>query len=243
MNTLAKTYTGTSMIDFMEADRQEHPTHNPLMRDGIWAVMGWKDLQKNKVEREPSLFWVAMIVMLSFIVPVLAWSETPTTPFTSTTQLASAKAELLPPPVFNTPIARPASRADVAPKVQGVEVPVLITTVRRGHIISAADITTKTVRNPLSPQVVRHADDLIGMEVFRNIRANAPVYGKSVRIPPVVSKNRLIPIYFNAAGIQIKGIGKALEDGTTGSSIRVLNEESGQTLAGIVKPNGTVEIQ
>ena len=83
----------------------------------------------------------------------------------------------------------------------------------------------------------------MGKEVFRNVRAGSPIYDSHVRVPPTVRKNGVVPITFSATGLDITGIGKALEDAAIGSPVKVLNEETGQTLAGIVLPNGTVEIR
>lgn len=230
MNT--QTYTLHSQESAAPVAMPTIARHKPLMRDGIWAVMGWKDLQNRSLEKEPNvLLWMAIAVMLSFILPVLAWSEG--------IQVASNDT-LLPPPVLSAYTAEPVPTAKAA---TGTELPVLKYTMRQGERIDADDLGTRIVQGHFSNKVVLRADELIGKELFRNVRANAPIYESHVRFPPTVRKNGVVPILFVAAGIEIKGLGKALEDAAAGNTVRVMNEASGQTLAGIVMPNGTVEIR
>lgn len=228
MNT--QTYTAQSQSTALPVT---HVTsHKPLMRDGIWAVMGWKDLQSRSLEKEPNvLLWMTIAVMLSFILPVLAWSEN---------VLVASNGTLLPPPVLSEYTAEP---IPVAKAVVGTELPVLKYAMRQGERIDADDLDTRIVQGHFSNKVVLRADELIGKELFRNVRANAPIYESHVRFPPTVRKNGVVPILFVAAGIEIKGLGKALEDAAAGNTVRVMNEASGQTLAGIVMPNGTIEIR
>ncbi len=125
-----------------------------------------------------------------------------------------------------------------------VEIPVVERAVSAGSIISAADISTRTLEKRfLHPRMVRDPDELLNKEAIRNLRADHPVYTSSIRIPPEVRKNTVIEVEYVAPALTLRGTGKVLEDGSIGDTIRILNPESGKVMAGVVQANGEVIVR
>jgi flagella basal body P-ring formation protein FlgA len=112
-----------------------------------------------------------------------------------------------------------------------VAIPVLKTPLARGDVITRNMITSMDIRADFVTEkmIVQNAD-LIGMTPRRVLRANAPVAIADLDKPVVVKRGDLVTMELKNGPISITAIAKAMENGTKGDMIRVMNVDSKRTL-------------
>lgn len=118
-------------------------------------------------------------------------------------------------------------------------VPVPSRSIRKGQIISRSDIKlTELSLRKLGSDVIENIDQIIGQAAKRNLRQNQPIKASELRAPIMIPKGTMVTVSLKANGISLSGTGRALEDGSQGEVIRVLNLQSKRTLeASVVGPN------
>lgn len=141
-----------------------------------------------------------------------------------------------------------ATAADTAITIVGrafriVELPVLRQTLRRGTLIRDADIEWRQVRvSRIREGTVREAEDIVGKETNRRLRAGTPLRPRDLRDPVVVAKGTLVTLTLEAPGMQLSATGRALEDGSDGALIRVMNVQSKRTIEAVVTGPNRVRV-
>jgi flagella basal body P-ring formation protein FlgA len=86
------------------------------------------------------------------------------------------------------------------------------------------------------------------LEDLQNIRANRKILEGTmltqnmVQPIPRILRGAIVPILVNLNGVSVKTRGVALSDGYIGKEINVTNRRSRKTLAGIVTPEGAVQV-
>lgn len=112
-----------------------------------------------------------------------------------------------------------------------VSIPVLKTPVARGDIISRNMVSEMNVRSDyINDTIIVRADDLIGMTPRRILRANAAIDISELDKPVMVKRGDLVTMQLESGPISITAIAKAMESGTKGDIIRLMNVDSKRTL-------------
>lgn len=149
---------------------------------------------------------------------------------------------LLPPPVLTGETYGPTPSAGTDAEM--ITVPVLARDLPAGSVVSAADLSTaKLPSRKVFPGVVRNADDIVGKQVTRAQKAGDTVARIHLKTVPVVASGSMVQLVFRRGGIELTGQGKALQDGQTGETVRVLNPDTRATLMATVTAPGMVSIQ
>ena len=124
-----------------------------------------------------------------------------------------------------------------------VEVPVLRAPLARGRIIRADDVEWQNVRiSRLANDAIRDIGELTGQAAKRRLRAGAPLRRADLQPPVVIAKGTLVTIRLAAPGLQLTATGRALEDGSDGAIIRIVNLYSKRTVQGAVVDAKTVRV-
>lgn len=112
-----------------------------------------------------------------------------------------------------------------------VHVPVLKATARRGETISAYDVTTLAMReNDITDDTVVSKEELVGMTPSRIIRSGFPVDRGDLNKPLLVDRGEMVTMKLNSGPIRVTAMAKALERGTKGDIIRLMNTDSKRTV-------------
>lgn len=115
------------------------------------------------------------------------------------------------------------------------EVPVLQNPVRSGDIISEADVTYVDIREKdLSAKAVLDAGQLIGKSARRSLPALRTLSAADVTEPLLVKKGDLVTVTVQNNMLHLTAQGKALENGASGATVRVMNTASNQILEAVV---------
>lgn len=113
----------------------------------------------------------------------------------------------------------------------------------RGAVISEQDleIQERTV-NQAGENWFSSTEQLIGMEVKRNLRAGQPVSHYDVKPPRLVKRGDNVVIVAETGAISVKMTGTALADGYRDQQISVRNNSSDRTIRAIVLDTGVVRV-
>lgn len=122
-----------------------------------------------------------------------------------------------------------------------VAVSVLRHPVEKGHVLRPEDFTQETLRAATARGAVSAAD-LSGMEVVRRLPAGAVVRRTDVAPLQLVRRGEPVSILVRDGLLTIRTGGRALSNGAMGQRVRVVSQNAGQTLDGVVEGPGTVKI-
>lgn len=111
--------------------------------------------------------------------------------------------------------------------------------IQRGATVSEDDL--KVIQIPAAKLQKKIADKLhqiVGKAVKRQLAADTPIPLSDLEEPKLVSNNSLVDISFDRNGLSLKAEGRALQDGSLGEAIKVVNTRSKKTIvATVVGPN------
>lgn len=111
-----------------------------------------------------------------------------------------------------------------------------------GQVISAADIAEQSGELTLLPQgVLANADIAIGKIVAASIGAGQPLRHDLLRAPLAVQQGQSVKLLSGGNGFRVSAEGRALNNAQDGQVAQV-RTGSGQTVSGIARAGGTVEI-
>lgn len=138
-----------------------------------------------------------------------------------------------------------AQRARVSGRVHKMfAVPVPKRPISKGEILRADDLETARLKMDQAPTDIAVARDaLVGKAAVRGLRAGHPVFSRDVERPVLVTKDSLVTLILQASHMRLTARGKALDAGSQGDAIRVVNEQSKQVVEGTVVAAGQVAVR
>jgi len=124
-----------------------------------------------------------------------------------------------------------------------IDVPVLVRRMSSKEIIGAKDIRLVTRRaDKVDMNALRDESELIGMSPLRTLSAERPVKRSEIRTPVLVAKGSMVTMVFRTDRMVLSAQGKALQDGSNGDTIRILNAKTHKVIDGTVVNSGTVTV-
>ena len=124
-----------------------------------------------------------------------------------------------------------------------IEVPVLVRRMRSDEVIGQSDIRMISVRaDRIDMNALQDAEDLIGMSPLRSLSAQRPIKRSDIRSPILVPKGSIVTMIFRTDRMVLTAQGRALEHGSKGDVIRILNAKTHKTIDGVVVNSGTVTV-
>lgn len=151
---------------------------------------------------------------------------------------------------FHAVIAAPAGSAHPAVKqeVSGklfpvISVPVLKTAMREGDTISANDIDYVDMRAAnVSSSTIVDAAKLIGMSPRRAVQPLKPIAQSEIAMPQIVKKGDSVVMELKSGTMVLTVLGKALDNGAEGDSVRVQNPSSNHVVQAVVTGTKAVSV-
>lgn len=112
-------------------------------------------------------------------------------------------------------------------------------TIRANTVINAEDLTLVSAELPgaLGDPVLA-----IGQEARKSIYAGKPVRIEDIGPPTLVQRNQMVQLVYLTGALSISTEGRALDRGSEGEVLRVLNLESKNMVSGRVGPDGAVYV-
>lgn len=132
----------------------------------------------------------------------------------------------------------------VSGRAQPVEsIPVLKNRVAAGETITRGDVEWMQVpAGRYGGGYVDQISDLVGQSPRRALAAGAPVRAGDVGRPEAVAKNVLVTMLAQGPGITITTTGRALEAGSIGDVVQVMNLQSKKVLQAIIIGSNQVQV-
>ena len=114
--------------------------------------------------------------------------------------------------------------------------------VERNDVLKSSDVMVE--RRPKAEVGADAAarDRAVGMQARRQLRAGQAMRTADLAKPDLVQRDQNVTLIYEAPGIYLTMRGKALDNGTEGDVVNVMNLQSKRTLSGIVIGRGQVSI-
>jgi flagellar basal body P-ring formation protein FlgA len=126
--------------------------------------------------------------------------------------------------------------------IETVEAAVLARGVERNEMIKSSDVVIE--RRPKAEVgadgVVR--DRAVGMQARRQLRAGQALKAADLAKPDLVQRDQGVTLIYETPGLYLTVRGKALDGGTEGDVVNVLNLQSKRTVSGVVTGRGQVSV-
>jgi flagella basal body P-ring formation protein FlgA len=115
--------------------------------------------------------------------------------------------------------------------------------IARGDIVRLADLTlTRKPKAEIKGDAITSLTPLTGMEAKNAIAPGQIVYTADLAKPERVKRDEAVTLIFEVPGITLTCRGKALEGGSDGDLINVLNVQSKRTVQGTISGPGRVVV-
>ncbi|CAH2605448.1 Flagella basal body P-ring formation protein FlgA (plasmid) [Rhodovastum atsumiense] len=126
-----------------------------------------------------------------------------------------------------------------AAKVRADEIWHAARALQRGEVVQEGDLTARlparAMRNGLPGSVA-----VVGLEMRRRVAAGTPLTDRDIGPRLAVQANAVVRMVWQGPGMRLEMTGRALEAGSTGETIRVLNTATSRTVQGTVREDGSV---
>jgi len=124
-----------------------------------------------------------------------------------------------------------------------VEVATVLQVLERGSIIRDADVSMERhPRNEVGRDVITKREDIVGLAVRAPLQAGRPIRAAELMRPDLVQRNEAVTLVYEVPGILLTVRGKAIDSGSKGDVINVLNEQSKRMAQGVIIGPGRVAV-
>ena len=126
--------------------------------------------------------------------------------------------------------------------VETVEAAVLARSVERNDVLKSSDVVIERRPKADVGADVLSRDRAVGLQARRQLRAGQALKGTDLAKPDLVQRDQGVTLIYETAGIYLTVLGKALDAGTEGDVVNVMNLQSKRTVSGVVVGRGRVAI-
>jgi flagella basal body P-ring formation protein FlgA len=126
--------------------------------------------------------------------------------------------------------------------VETVEAAVLARGVERNEVIKSSDVVVERRPKAEVGNDAAGRDNAVGMQARRQLRAGQALRVNDLAKPDLVTRDQNVTLIYESSGLYLTIRGKALEGGTEGDVVNVLNLQSKRTVSGIVVGRGQVSV-
>ena len=114
--------------------------------------------------------------------------------------------------------------------------------VERNEVLKSSDVVVE--RRPKAEVGADAAgrDRAVGMQARRQLRAGQALRVADLAKPDLVQRDQNVTLIYETPGLYLTVRGKALEGGTEGDVVNVMNLQSKRTVSGVVSGRGQVSI-
>jgi flagella basal body P-ring formation protein FlgA len=124
-----------------------------------------------------------------------------------------------------------------------VEVPTLIRAFTRGEIVRDGDIEMqRRAKTEITADTIKNSAAMTGHAARRDLRAGLPIRISEMMKPELVGRGDTVTLTFDSPGVMLSVRAKAMESGTEGDVIQVLNPQSKRVVQATVESAGHVVV-
>jgi flagella basal body P-ring formation protein FlgA len=144
--------------------------------------------------------------------------------------------------IANDSVTTPTRLRFTGTAVETVEAAVLARNVERNEVIKSSDVVVERRPKAEVGGDAATRDRAVGMQARRQLRAGQALKVADLAKPELVTRDQTVTLTYEAAGLYLTIRGKALDSGTEGDVVSVLNLQSKRTVSGTVIGRGQVSI-
>jgi len=126
--------------------------------------------------------------------------------------------------------------------VETVEAAVLARGVERNEVLKSSDVLIERRPKAEVGNDATGRDGAVGMQARRQLRAGQALRVADLAKPDLVTRDQNVTLIYESSGLYLTIRGKALDGGTEGDVVSVLNLQSKRTVSGIVVGRGQVSV-
>src|SRR6266851_5680371 len=126
--------------------------------------------------------------------------------------------------------------------IETVEAAVLARGVERNEVLKSSDVVIERRPRAEVGSDVAVRDRAVGMQARKQLRAGQALKSADLAKPDLVQRDQSVTLTYESPGLYLSVRGKALEGGTEGDVVNVLNLQSKRTISGVVTGRGQVSI-
>lgn len=126
--------------------------------------------------------------------------------------------------------------------VETVEAAVLTRNVERNDILKSSDLVVERRPKAEVGNDAANRNHAVGMQARKQMRAGQAVKAIDLGKPDLVSRDQSVVLIYDAPGVYLTGRGKALDSGTEGDVVNIMNLQSKRTVQGVVVGPGQVSV-
>jgi flagellar basal body P-ring formation protein FlgA len=126
--------------------------------------------------------------------------------------------------------------------IETVEAAVLTRNVERTEILKSSDVTTERRPKAEVGGDAAARDRAVGMQVRKQLRAGQALKVADLAKPDLVARDEVVTLIYETAGLYLTIRGKAMDNGSEGDVVSVVNLQSKRTVTGVVIGRGQVAI-
>jgi flagellar basal body P-ring formation protein FlgA len=144
--------------------------------------------------------------------------------------------------IANGNIATPTKLRFTGTAIETVEAAVLARNIERNEVIKSSDVVVERRPKAEVGGDAASRDRAVGMQARRQLRTGQALKVADLAKPDLVQRDQTVTLIYEATGLYLTVRGKALEGGTEGDVVSVLNLQSKRTVSGTVIGRGQVSI-
>src|SRR6266403_932182 len=144
--------------------------------------------------------------------------------------------------IANDNVATPTRLRFTGTAIETVEAAVLTRGVERNEVIKSSDVVVERRPKAEVGGDVATRDRAVGMQARKQLRLGQALRVADLAKPDLVQRDQSVTLIYEAVGLYLTIRGKALEGGTEGDVVNVLNLQSKRTVSGVVVGRGQVSI-
>jgi flagellar basal body P-ring formation protein FlgA len=118
--------------------------------------------------------------------------------------------------------------------IEMLEAAILTRNVDRGDVLKGSDVMMERRPKAELGGDAAARDQSVGMQMRKAMRAGQPLKTADLGKPDLVQRDEDVTLIYDSGGIYLTVRGKAVESGTEGDSVNVLNLQSKRTVSGVV---------
>jgi flagella basal body P-ring formation protein FlgA len=126
--------------------------------------------------------------------------------------------------------------------VETIEAAVLARNLERNEVLKASDVVVERRPKAEVGSDAATRDRAVGMQARRQLRAGQAVRIADLAKPDLVQRDQNVTLIYDTPGLYLTVRGKAIENGTEGDVVSVMNLQSKRTVSGVVTGRGQVSI-
>jgi flagella basal body P-ring formation protein FlgA len=144
--------------------------------------------------------------------------------------------------IANSNIALPTKLRFTGTAVETVEAAILARGIERNEVIKSSDVVIERRPKAEVGGDLAGRDRAVGMQARKQLRIGQALKTADLAKPDLVQRDQNVTLIYESTGLYLTIRGKALEGGTEGDVVNVLNLQSKRTVSGVVVGRGQVSI-